>query len=199
MALAKFQLFAFPRVAKKPGAFLALASFSLGVVLSGCGPKKEELPKLTYDGPVMETENVTELFSDSARLQLKLTAPLQQQFDNGDMVWKKGVLVAFYAKDGALINTLTANYGKMDKAKNLYIMRGNVRVDNEVKQQKMRTEELFFNKSKGQIYTDTAMFVTVTTPLERLTGYGLTAKQDFSLYRIRRPTGVFSLETAPAK
>lgn len=164
--------------------------------VGGCGNKKADLPKLTYNGPMMETENVTQLYSDSARLQMKLTAPLQQLFENGDQLWKKGVQVGFYAKDGSLVNTLAANYGKMDKAKNLYIMRGNVRVDNQVKQEKMRTEELFFDKAKGQIYTDTATFVTVTTPAERLTGYGLTAKQDFSLYRIHRPTGVFSLGTA---
>ena len=169
----------------------------LSLALSGCADKQDALPKLTYTGPFMETENVTTLLSDSARLQIKYTAPLEQQFENGDALWKKGIQVMFYAKDGTLINTLAANYGKQDKAKNLYILRGNVRVDNEVKQQHMRTEELFFNKGKGQIFTDSTMFVTVTTPVERLTGYGLTAKQDFSLYRIRRPTGVFSVDTAP--
>jgi LPS export ABC transporter protein LptC len=167
--------------------------------LSACGEKKEDLPKLTYSGPLIETENVSTLLSDSARLQIKYTAPLEQMFENGDQIWKKGIQIAFYAKDGTLVNTLAAKYGKMDKAKNLYIMRGDVRVDNRVKQQNMRTEELFYDKARGQIYTDTAMFVTVTTPLERLTGYGLTAKQDFSLYRIRRPTGVFSVNTADVK
>ena len=172
----------------------------LTLVLGGCGEKKEDLPKLTYSGPMVESENVSTLLSDSARLQIKYTAPLEQIYENGDQLWKKGIQVAFYTKKGELVNTLTANYGKMDKAKNLYILRGDVRVDNEVKKQKMRTEELFFDKAHGQIYTDSAMFVTVTTPVERLTGYGLTAKQDFSLYRIHRPTGIFSLNTAaPAK
>lgn len=189
-----------PPFAKNRGVGAALGlvlSAGLSLALSSCENKKADLPKLTYSGPVMETEHVTELFSDSARLQLKLTAPLQQQYENGDLLWTKSVQVGFYAKDGSLVNTLAANYGKQDKAKNLFIMRGNVRVDNQVKQQKMRTEELFFDKAKGQIYTDTAMFVTVTTPTERLTGYGLNAKQDFSLYSIHRVTGTFSLDTAP--
>ena len=148
---------------------------------------------------MIESENVSTLFSDSARLQIKYTAPLEQIYENGDQIWKKGIQLAFFDKQGALVNTLKANYGKMDKAKNLYIMRGDVRVDNEVEQKKMRTEELFFDKVKGQIYTDSAMFVTVTTPVERLTGYGLSAKQDFSLYRIFKPTGILSLDTSPGK
>lgn len=177
-----------------PHVVVILGASALALGLASCAEKKNDLPKLTYTGPLMETENVVTLFSDSARLQIKLTAPLEQQFENGDALWKKGVKVAFYAKDGQLMNTLAAKYGKMDKAKNLYIMRGDVRVDNEVKGEKMRTEELFYDKAKGQIFTDTAMFVTVTTPTERLTGFGLTAAQDFSRYRIRRVTGTFALE-----
>lgn len=176
---------------------LSLSALLLG--LSGCGNKKEDLPQLTYSGPLVESENVTTLFSDSARLQIRYTAPLEQIYENGDQIWKKGIQIAFYDKDGTMVNTLAAKYGKMDKAKNLYIMRGDVRVDNQVKQQKMRTEELFFDKAKGQIYTDSAMFVTVTTLTERLTGKGLRAKQDFSFYKILDPIGVFSIDAASVK
>ena len=35
---------------------------------------------MVYTGPLMETTNVTMLVSDSAKLQIKLTAPLEQQF-----------------------------------------------------------------------------------------------------------------------
>lgn len=176
------------------GVGAAALALALGLGLSSCEDKKEAAPKLTYNGPFMETEHVTTLLTDSARLQIKLTAPLEQQFENGDVLWKKGVQVEFYAKDGRLLNTLAANYGKMDKAKNVYIMRGDVRGDNPVKQEKMRTEEVFFDKAKAQIYTDSAMFVTVTTPYEGLTGYGMTAAQDLSSYTFHRPTGTFALD-----
>lgn len=170
-------------------------AFSLG----SCADKTDALPQLTYSGPLMETENVVTLLSDSARLQIKLTAPLEQRYENGDLIWKKSVRVEFYAKDGTLVNTLAAKYGKMEAAKSLYILRGDVRVDNEIKQQHLRTEELFYDKAKGQIYTDTTMFVTITTPYERLTGYGMTAKQDFALYSINRVTGTFTVGAAAIK
>ncbi len=165
-------------------------------LLAGCSDKSDALPQLTYTGPLVETENVITLLSDSARLQIKLTAPLEQRYENGDLLWKKSVRVEFYAKDGTLVNTLAAKYGKMEAAKSLYILRGDVRVDNEIKQQHLRTEELFYDKAKGQIYTDTATFVTITTPYERLTGYGMTAQQDFALYSIKRVTGTFTVGAA---
>ena len=166
----------------------------VGLALSGCEKKAAAGPQLVYDGPLMETTNVAELVSDSAKLKFQLTAPLQQQFDNGDFVWPKGVKVTFYSADGkkAVINTMTAKYGKLDKVKNLYIMRGDVRVANVPNQQKMSTEEMFYDKTRQLIYTDTAMFVKVETPTEYIDGYGLTANQNFSRYSIKRPTGILA-------
>ena len=170
------------------------------LALAGCDKKAASGPKLVYTGPLMETTNVRTLVSDSAKLKFQLTAPLEQQFENGDILYPKGMVVTFYSADGrqTVINTLTAKYGKVDKAKNLYIMRGNVQVANVPQQQRMDTEELFYDKSKQLIYTDSAMFVKVTTPTEYLTGYGLTANQNFSRYRILRPEGVFAAPQAVA-
>ena len=173
----------------------------VGLALAGCDKKTAAGPKLVYTGPLMETINVRTLVSDSAKLKFQLTAPLEQQFENGDVLYPKGMVVTFYSADGrkSIVNTLTAKYGKVDKAKNLYIMRGDVRVVNVPQQQRMNTEELFFDKNKQLIYTDPAMFVKVTTPTEYLTGYGLTANQSFSRYRILRPEGIFAApQAAPA-
>ena len=174
-----------------PGLLAALA-------LAGCDKKTVAGPKLVYNGPMMETINVHTLLSDSAKLKFQLTAPLEQQFENGDVLYPKGMTVTFYSADGlrTVINTLTANYGKVDKAKNLYTMRGDVRVVNVPQAQRMNTEELFYNQEKRLIYTDSAMFVKVTTPTEYLTGYGLTANQNFSRYRILKPEGIFAAPVA---
>nr|WP_230687959.1 LPS export ABC transporter periplasmic protein LptC [Hymenobacter ruricola] len=141
----------------------------------------------------METTNVVELISDSAKLKFQLTAPVQQQFENSDFVWPKGVVVTFYSADGkkTVVNTIKADSAKYEKAKNLYTMRGRVQVVNLLKAERLDTEKLYFDKNKGVIYTDSAMAVQVETPTERLWGNGLWAKQDLSLYRIYHPTGFF--------
>jgi LPS export ABC transporter protein LptC len=169
-----------------------------GLALVACEDKKATGPLQTYTGPLMETANVRTLFSDSAKLKLKLTAPLEQQFENGDVVYPKGMTVTFYQGDGkTIVNTLTAKYGKVDKLKSLYIMRGAVKVVNVPQQQRMNTEELFFDKGKQQIYTTPTMPVEVITPYERLEGKGLTANQDFSRYRLLTPTGSFAPPSGP--
>ena len=160
----------------------------------GCDKQKLTGPRMVYNGPFMETTNVLTLVSDSAKLKFQLTAPLEQRYENGDDVYPKGMLVTFYSADGkkTIINTLTAKYGKFEKAKNLYTMRGAVRVINVPEQQNLATEELFFDQNKQLIYTDSAMLVEVTTPYEHLKGHGLSANQNFSRYRIYSPIGEFA-------
>ena len=181
----------------------AAAAFSGLVVvllLQGCHKDSEEVAvrKVEYKGPTLETDNVLMLVSDSAMLRIRLTAPLEQQFESGDIVYPKGVKLTFMdAKGQEVVNTITGHYGKFEKSKNLYTMRGDVRVANVPKQQRMNTEEAFYDKTKALIYTREQTEIRVTTPTEVLTGRGLTANQDFSLYKILNPTGVFTLQNAP--
>ena len=183
------------RTKPRPRAATGRYGLVLAALLAGCSSKATDVPPVAYTGPLLETTNVRTLFSDSAHLKLQLTAPLEQQFENGDVLYPKGMVVTFYTDGGKkVLNTLSANYGKVDKLKNIYTMRGNVRVVNEPQQQRMNTEELFFDRNKRQIYTDSAMFVRVETPTETLTGYGLTANQDFSRYRILKPVGIFTID-----
>jgi LPS export ABC transporter protein LptC len=162
-----------------------------------CQTKEKAPPKVIYNGPLMETTNVVTLLSDSARLKIRLTAPVEQVFENSDRLYPKSATVTFYDKAGKLIvNTLFARWVKFDNAKQLYIMRGAVKVSNVPQQQTLTTEELFYNQNQRKIYTDSAMFVRVQTPTEVLTGYGLTANQDFSRYGILRPVGTFTLDQA---
>ena len=166
------------------------------LALAGCEQKKTVGPRIVYNGPFMETTNVLTLMSDSAKLKFQLTAPLEQRFESGDDVYPKGTKITFYSADGkkTVINTFTAKYLKYDKTKNLYIMRGDVVVQNIPQQQRLNTEEMFFDKNKQLIYTDSAMKVTVTTPTEYITGKGMTANQNFSRYKLTTPTGIFALD-----
>jgi LPS export ABC transporter protein LptC len=176
---------------------LAVSALLAALALAGCEEKDIAIKPVLYSGPLVETTNVETLVSDSARLQLRLTAPLEQQYENGDMLYRKSVKVQVYDKPGKIVvNTIEGKFGKLDKNKQLYTMRGDVRVANVPQQQTLRTEELFYDKIKRKIYTDTAMAVRIQTPTEVLTGYGMEANEDFSRYKIKRPVGTFTLQQA---
>ena len=178
----------------------ALLLLAAGLLPASCSKQAEAPAQIIYKGPLLETENVVTLLSDSARLHIRLAAPLEQRFENNDLLYPKGVSVTFYDKPGKLVvNTLQAKWGKFDNSQQLYIMRGAVKVTNVPQQQHLDTEELFYNRMQQKIYTDSAMFVRVQTPTEVLTGYGLTANQDFSRYGIHRPIGTFTLEQAQSQ
>jgi LPS export ABC transporter protein LptC len=165
----------------------------LALTLACCKPSVKDIKKkVVYKGPVAETTNVSTLYSDSARLQIKLSAPLQLQYENQDGIYPKGIFMTFYDRKGKVTNTVRANYGKYDKQKDQYFVRGNVVLENAVKKETLRTEELFWEKQTRKIHTD--KFVTIQTETDILKGTGLTANQDFSDYKILKPTGIFSLK-----
>lgn len=170
------------------GVLTIIASMAFSCTDELQDPDKE----VKYTGPLIENKDVVTLYSDSAKLLVKLQAPLQQEFDNGDGIFPKGLYVEFYEKPGQMTSTLKANYAKQDRNKDLYLAKGNVVVDNLQKQEKLETEELYWDKRKQEIYTD--KFVKITTAEEIITGKGLRANQDFSRYSITKVTGTFSLK-----
>ncbi|GHA64304.1 LPS export ABC transporter periplasmic protein LptC [Pontibacter akesuensis] len=163
------------------------------MVGSGCERDLKDPDKeVKYTGPTMENHDVTTLYSDSAKLITKIKAPVQQEFETGDRVFPKGFYVEFYDAQGKLESTMRGNYGKQQPGKNLYFASGNVVVNNLKKQEKLETEELYWNRNKAKVYTD--KFVIFTTAEQRLTGTGFTANQDLSRYTISKVTGVFNFE-----
>lgn len=175
-----------------PKSFISVLIATLALLTLGCGKDlKDPDQEKKHIGPFRETANVLTLYSDSAKVLIRLQAPMQEDYENGDVIFPDGIDVEFYEEGGAVTSTLRANYGKQERNKDLYLVRGNVIVENLQKKEKLETEELYWNKAKAEIYTD--KFVKITTPEEILMGHGLQANQDFSIYKIKKVTGAFSL------
>ncbi|MEO1098327.1 MAG: LPS export ABC transporter periplasmic protein LptC, partial [Bacteroidota bacterium] len=98
----------------------------------------------------------------------------------------------FYDEEGKITSTLKANEAYYFKEEDQWRGRGDVEVKNIEQNQKLESEELFWKPSKEQIFTE--KFVTITLPDKILYGEGLTAKQDFSSYHIKKPQGTFDIE-----
>lgn len=165
------------------------------VLLISCSSEQEKEGIEPYDGPVSVVKDVELLYSDSARVKIKLNAPLQEEFKNGNRIFNEGVHIAFFNEKGTVGSTIKGDQGKYNKKSNRYTVRGNVVVVNKEKEETLRTEELFWKPKTGKITTE--KYVEIETDGELLTGNGLTANQDFSYYEITRPKGIFSIENDP--
>jgi LPS export ABC transporter protein LptC len=158
-----------------------------------CGEGLEEKKQYEeYDGPSVEMDTVTIFYSDSAVVRVEINADKQFGFENGDKEFPEGIFIEFYDKEGELSSTLEAKKGFYTKETDLYKAEGDVEVIGYVQEQKLNSEELFWDPNKEEIYTD--KFVRVESGGQLSTGTGLTAKQDFSTYRILKPEGTIILD-----
>jgi LPS export ABC transporter protein LptC len=143
-----------------------------------------------YTGPLLEIDSVNTLLSDSSITKMRIIAPKQFEFVNGDRTFPNGLKIIFYKKNGVEESILTSNTGKYNKITDLYTVIGNVIVQNPAEHKRLTTEELNWDPKKKQVFTD--KFVVIQTAAEILKGNGLVAAQDFSTYKILKVTGIFS-------
>ncbi len=126
---------------------------------------------------------------------MKMRSAVQNNFENGDREWSEGFHVEWFNSRGQVTSYFKANYVYFTKEDNLYRAEGNVIVKSLAKNDELKTEELFWNQTEEKFYTD--KFVTIKSEDEVHTGEGMESNQDFTEYRILKPSGTFTLEDDP--
>ncbi|MEM6829133.1 MAG: LPS export ABC transporter periplasmic protein LptC [Bacteroidota bacterium] len=165
---------------------------ALTVFIVSCKDRKDLVDQPLYDGPISSKDSINTLISDSAKVVMHMQAPRENSFENGDAEWPHGLNLESFGDEGESTTSFQANYVYYNKADNLYRSEGNVIVRNLATGDELNTEELFWNPSEEEFYTD--KFVTIKSEDEVHSGEGLKANQDFTSYRILKPTGSFVLE-----
>jgi LPS export ABC transporter protein LptC len=105
------------------------------------------------------------------------------EFLEGDMEFPEGIEIQFFEKDGTPSTKIRADKAFFDKKDNLYRGQGNVQVDNEIEDQHLQAEELFWDPNKKIIYTET--FVTVRDKQTLFNGTGMVADESFTNYTLK--------------
>ncbi len=154
--------------------------------LTACDEDSDK-PIPPYTGPIIEIFDVQTLYSDSAKLKMRITAPKQWQFQNGNIEYPEGVEVIFYNEQKQARSRLTALKGKYDKATNLYTATGKVVLKDLVEDKTLKTEVLHWSPHEKRIFTDN--FVVIESGNNVVKGEGFTANQDLQYYKILKPTG----------
>ncbi|WP_262888100.1 LPS export ABC transporter periplasmic protein LptC [Cyclobacterium roseum] len=165
--------------------FLGMAL--LAGLLFSCREDLDKSQLENYEGPYRISHNIELLHSDSALVRTKLMAAKQLEYLNQDTEFPEGILIHFFEKDGTLSTTIRADRGYYDRKNNLYRGEGDVQVENLQKDQKLSSEELFWDPGKEKIYTE--KFVTVEEPDRIIKGTGMEADEGFNEYTFTKVTG----------
>lgn len=136
-----------------------------------------------YEGPTNMSTNFHLIQSDSAIVRSEIKAPKQLEFANGNMEFPEGIEIQIFEKDGKLSTTLKADRGYLFKQENIFKGEGDVQVHNLIKDQKLQSEELFWEPNKKKIYTE--KFVRVQSGGDFTYGSELEADETFTTYRLK--------------
>jgi LPS export ABC transporter protein LptC len=169
---------------------------SIVVAFSACKNDPELVKQVANDVemPVSSTKNVEMLYTDSARIRAKITAPSRDTYigDKERIEFTNGVDVKFFDEDGSESGELKAKYAINNTKTEQMIARNNVQLVNKLEGKRLETEELIWDQKTGRIYSD--KFSKITSKQEVIYGDGFESNQDFSQYRILKIRGIVNLE-----
>jgi LPS export ABC transporter protein LptC len=164
-----------------------------GIALS-CERKNDIVPKsdlLTL--PSLSVKDFRTIFTDSGQVQLILTSPFMEQYDNKDLPYtefKSGIKVDFFDKKEKHAGSVTSKYAKYTKTNNLWELRDSVVVLND-KNDKLETELLFWNQTSDKIYTD--RFVKITNTDQIIQGFGFESDSHLQHRKIKKVSATIYL------
>ncbi len=169
---------------------LLLPLFLLTVAFSNCDEKVKPAAmqiNSAYELPDQESWNSSVTFSDSGMVRAILTATHIRMYEaRRETFLDSGLTVDFYANTGAHASKLSSRRGRVDDAT------GNLEAFDDVlfvsdSGTVVRTDYLFWDQGQRKVRSD--RFVTVTSPKEKLQGYGFEADQNLRNYVIYRVSG----------
>lgn len=170
----------------------------LAIVLSACilrpderprpdGPKRGELPVLT-------TDSVMTLISDSGITRYRIESPQWLVFDKTDTPYQEfpyGIYLEQFDEQMNVQASLKADYAHYDENAQIWVLRGNVHALNH-KGEQFDTPELNWNQQTHRVYSDSAIHVTREKSI--IEGRGFDSNEEMTQYTILNPTGVFPID-----
>jgi LPS export ABC transporter protein LptC len=162
------------------------------LLLSSCEKKIDKIKKneiLTL--PSLTVKDFSTVFDDSGKVELILSSPLMETYDHADVPYsefKDGIKVLFYDGNKDPVGSVNAKYARFENKKNLWELRDSVVVINQTND-KLETEQLFWDQTKNTIYTD--RFVKITNEDQTVLGSGFESDTHLNKRSIKNITGSF--------
>jgi LPS export ABC transporter protein LptC len=122
--------------------------------------------------PSLTGKNIETVFDDSGKVQLILATPLIETYNNAEDPYSEfrlGLHIDFYDGHKDPIASATSKYARFTDKKKLWELKDSVVVINEANE-KLETEQLFWDQEKDLIFTD--RFVKITREDQTIMGTG---------------------------
>ena len=143
-----------------------------------------------------ETAKEVEIFySDTAVVRIKITAPellSHIERENPHDEFPKGIRLDFFDPHEQPSSTLTAKYGIRYQLKNQVILRDSCVWHSISNQEKLESFELIWDENLQKVYSN--KLTIITTPTEKIWGYGFETNQDFTRWQINLPQGHLAID-----
>jgi LPS export ABC transporter protein LptC len=178
-----------------------LKIFYIAVLLIGaaiffsCREKIEIISSsISNSEPTLIVKNFVTTYSDSANLQLRISAPLMKSYGKVDDPYSdfdEGLKVDFFEGGTEPTGQITSKFARYLQNEKLWEVRDSVVAINS-KGEVLETELLYWDEEKDLIYTD--KFVRITQDDQIITGRGLESDPRFSEWIIKNVTATLYLK-----
>ena len=171
----------------------------LAIVLCACVGKVERVEQSEDTGerkqlPVLMTDSVTTLISDSGVTRYRIEAPQWLVYDKTEKPYQefpKGIYLEQFDTDLSVEASLKADYAYYDEQAQVWTLRGNVHSLNR-KGEQFDTQELIWNQQMHRVFSDSVIHITREKSI--IEGVGFESNEELSKYTILNPTGVFPID-----
>ncbi|MEI7500616.1 MAG: LPS export ABC transporter periplasmic protein LptC [Bacteroidota bacterium] len=157
-------------------------------------PKTEDFIQVKENAPIMSARNIDVLFSDSGKIQARLTSPLMNRYtgENSLIEFPNGFKVFMFDSVNQISSTITGNRGVRREYSRIMEAWGNVIVRSEKKNEQLNTEHLIWDENKHKIWSDVK--VKITRPDNILNGTSMESNESFTRYTIQNFTGQMNVK-----
>lgn len=171
----------------------------LVIVLSACSGHSEKIGQSNVDGkrgdmPVLTTDSVVSLISDSGITRYRIESPQWLVYDKTEEPYQEfpyGIYLEQFDEQMNVQASLKADYAYYDENAQIWTLRGNVHALNH-KGEQFDTPELNWNQQVHRVYSDSA--IHVTREKSTIEGRGFESNEEMTKYIILNPTGVFPID-----
>jgi LPS export ABC transporter protein LptC len=171
--------------------------FIVSTIFLCCKNDIETINRITETNslPSFVVTDLETSFSDSGHIKLKIYAPELVRYDKAEVQYDEypqGIKVEFFNTSMEVTGTLKCNYAKYLINEEIWEAKSDVEVNNSAASEKINTEQLFWDMKKETIYSE--KFVRITTADEILFGEGFDSNQEFTKWKIVKPTGTIKIK-----